>query len=90
MYRYESGNKEDIAEDKEEQEVDWVKKLPTTKALQPEKILDKRLFKKTRGHEHFKYLVKWKDQPISDATWMTDTMLQRLGSFVEELMERSP
>ena len=33
---------------------------------------------------------KWKDQPIAEATWMTDAMLQKLGSFVEELMERSP
>ena len=35
LYRYESGNVDDTIEDKEEQEVDWVKQLPTTKALQP-------------------------------------------------------
>jgi len=31
-------------------------------------------------------LVKWKDQPIAEAIWMTDAMLQKLGSFVEDLM----
>ena len=51
LYRYE--NVDDTAEDKEEQEVDRVKELPTTKALQPKNILDKRLFKKIRGQEYF-------------------------------------
>jgi hypothetical protein len=40
LYRY---------EDKEEQEFDWMKQLPATKPLHLEKILDKRLYKKTRG-----------------------------------------
>ena len=53
-------------------------------------ILDKKLYKKTRGHEYFQYLVKWKDHPIEDVTWMTDAMLQKMGSYVEELMDRSP
>jgi len=58
--------------------------------LQPEKILEKRLFKKTRGHEYFQYSIKWKDQPIADDTWMTNAMLQKLGSSVEEFMDNSP
>ena len=33
LYRYESGNANDTIEDKEEREVDWVKQLPTAKAL---------------------------------------------------------
>ena len=53
LYKYESGNADDTTEDKEEQEVDWVKQLPIEKALHPENILDKGLLKKTRGQEYF-------------------------------------
>ena len=35
LYRYEKGQADDTAEDKEEQEVDWVKQLPIAKASQP-------------------------------------------------------
>ena len=52
-----------------------MKQLPTTKPLQPENILDKRLYKKTRGQEYFQYLVKWKDHSIEDATWIIDAMI---------------
>jgi len=90
LYRYEGENADDIAEDQEKQEIDWVKQLPTTQQLQPERILDKKLLRKTRGQEYFQYLVKWKDQPIAEATWVTDATLQKLGSSVEELMDRSP
>jgi len=52
--------------------------------------MDKKVFKKTRGQEYFQYLVKWKDQPTAEATWVTKDMLQKLGSSVDELMDRSP
>ncbi|XP_059064973.1 uncharacterized protein LOC131857008 [Cryptomeria japonica] len=35
-------------------------------------ILDKQLLKKTRRHEYFQYLVKWKDHPLEDASWLTE------------------
>ena len=57
--------------------------------MQPEKILDKRVFRKTRGQEYFQYLIKWKDKPEEDATWMTEGMLQKIGRSMEELMDRS-
>ena len=49
LYRYEDRDTNDAAEYKEEQEVDWVKQLPTTKPLHPKGILDKKLYKKTKG-----------------------------------------
>ena len=58
--------------------------------MQLEKILDKRVFKRTRGQEYFQYLIKWKDKPEEDSTWMTEGMLQKIGRSVEELMDRSP
>ena len=90
LYRYEDKDTDDATEDKEEQEVYWVKQLPTAKPLHPERILDKKLYKKTRGHEYFQYLVKWKDHPIADASWMIGAMLQKMGSSVEDLMDRIP
>ena len=58
--------------------------------MQPEKILDKRVFKRTRGQEYFQYLIKWRDKPEEGATWMTEGMLQKIGRLVEELMDRGP
>ena len=73
LYRYEDSGTDDRPKDREK--INWVKQLPTVKTLQPKRILDKRVFKKTRGQEYFQYLIKWRDQPIEDATWMTETML---------------
>ena len=50
---YEDRDTNDVVEDKEEKEVAWIKQLPTRKPLQPEAILDKKLYKKTRGQEYF-------------------------------------
>jgi len=49
LYRYEGENVDDTTKDQEEQEIDWVKQLPIAKKLKPERILDKKLLKKTRG-----------------------------------------
>ena len=46
--------------------------------------------KKTRGKEYYEYLIKWKNHPIEDSTWMASTMLQKSGVIVEDLMDRSP
>ena len=90
LYKYEGETADDTTQDQETQEIDWVKQLPTAKELQPERILDKKVFKKTRGQEYFQYLVKWKDQLIAKATWVTENMLQKLGNSIEDLMDRSP
>ena len=49
LYEYEDRETNDVAKNKEEKEIDWVKQLPTTKPLHLERILDKKLYKKTRG-----------------------------------------
>ena len=88
LYRYEDdGTDEGPAG---EEQIEWAKKLPLAQPLQPEKILDKKVFKRTRGQEYFHYLIKWKDQLDEDATWVTEAMLQKLGSSMKELMGRSP
>ena len=54
-----------------------------------EHILDTRVRKKTKGQKYYEYLVKWKDHPHEDATWVIATLIQKSGSTVEELMNRS-
>ena len=88
LYKYEDVGEEDRSADKEQ--IEWKEQLPPAQPLQPKKILDKRLFKRTRGQDYFQYLIKWKDKPEEDATWMTEGMLQKISRSVEELMDRSP
>ena len=72
------------------QEEPWEAQLPKATPTVPEIILDKRASKKTRGKEYYEYLIKWRNHPIKDSTWMTTTMLQKNGVRVEDLMDRSP
>ena len=59
LYKYEDDGAEEGLADKEK--IEWERQLPPAQPLQPEKILDKRVFRKTRGQEYFQYLIKWKD-----------------------------
>jgi len=49
LYKYENETADDTAQDQETPEINWVKQLPAAKNLQPERILDKKVHKKTRG-----------------------------------------
>jgi hypothetical protein len=57
--------------------------------MEMERILDIIVLMKTRGHEYYEYLIKWKNQPIEYATWVIDAVIQKSGSTVEELMNKS-
>jgi hypothetical protein len=46
--------------------------------------------KKTRRKQYFKYLVKWKNHPVKDASWENEIVIQEHGQTIKELMERSP
>ena len=56
------------------------------KAFGAGKVLDTRLAKKTRGREYLDYLVKWKEHPEEDATWMNVAEIEKKGYSIEELM----
>ena len=60
-------------------EVKWEKKMPMENPLEAEKILDARLAKKTKGIEYLDYLVKWKEHPKEDATWMNVEEIEKKG-----------
>lgn len=39
--------------------------------------------------EYLEYLVKWKDHPMEDPTWMDETTLQKVGHTIEGIMSKS-
>jgi hypothetical protein len=55
-----------------------------------ERILDKRVGKRTRKKKYFKYLVKWKNHPVEDASWENEEDIQKHGKTMQDLMDRSP
>ena len=48
---------------------------PKKQTEEVEHILGQRIRKKTRGKEYFEYLVKWKNRPIEDYTWISQAKL---------------
>jgi hypothetical protein len=44
-----------------------------------EKIVDRRVGKKTRRKTYFEYLVKWKGRPVEDACWVGEEDIQKHG-----------
>ena len=60
-------------------EVKWEKQMPMETPFEDEKILDTRLDKKNRGIEYLDYLVKWKENPKEDATWMNVEEIEKKG-----------
>lgn len=49
--------------------------MTVAKSLEAEQILDTCVAKKTRREECLEYLVKWKDCPMEDSTWMDEATL---------------
>lgn len=49
--------------------------MPKTTKKKVEVVLEKRVQKRTRGQTYFQYLVKWKGQPVEDASWLKTTEL---------------
>jgi hypothetical protein len=64
--------------------------MPTAEKPQMEKILEKRVGKKTMRKMYPKYLVKLKYHPVEDSSWVTEPDILKHGKMVQELMDRSP
>jgi hypothetical protein len=80
----------EIGTGNEQPEVQWTKQMAFVEKSQMERILDKRVSKKTRRKQYFEYLVKWKGHPVEDASWENKAEVQRHGHTVRKLMDRSP
>jgi hypothetical protein len=47
-----------------------------------DKILEQRVGRKTRRKMYPKYLVKWKDHPVEDSSWVTKPDILKHGKKV--------
>ena len=52
-----------------------------------EKIIEQRDGKKTRMKTYLEYLVKWKDHPMEDASWVTEPDILKNEKIVQESMK---
>jgi hypothetical protein len=55
-----------------------------------EKIIEQRDGKKTRRKTYPEYLVKWKDHPVEDSSWVTELDILKHEKKMQELMEKIP
>jgi hypothetical protein len=87
MYPY---RRDDARESDDHKEVQWEEQLPTAEKPQMEKIMEQRVGKKTKRKTYPEYLVKWKDDPVEDSSWVTAPDILKHGKTIHELMDRSP
>ena len=55
-----------------------------------DKIIEQRAGNNTRRKTYPEYLVKWKDHPVEDSSWVTELDILKHGKTVQELMNMSP
>jgi hypothetical protein len=58
---------EELGGEGEQEEIPWMKQMLVGEKPQMERIINKRISRKTRRKEYFEYLVKWKGHPVEDA-----------------------
>ena len=57
----------------------WMRHMPSAQPHEIEKILDTQVAKRTRRKEHLQYLVKWKNRPIKESSWLDAAQIQKAG-----------
>ena len=73
--------------DRDDPSIDWQGQIPQKEQPQIEAILDKRILRNTRNKTFFQYLVKWRNQPTEDASWMTEQEISKYNVLHEDLMK---
>ena len=53
--------------------------IPTSKKEEIEEILDSRVGRSIRNKQYEEYLVKWKERPLEDSTWISAIEVSHLG-----------
>jgi hypothetical protein len=87
LYPYREDEEREV---ENQEEIQWVKHMHVAENPQMENIVDQRVGKKTRREIYFEYLVKWKGNPIEDASLKSELDIQKHGKMVQELMDRIP
>ena len=73
---------DDVGELEDQKDIQWEKHMPTIEKPQMEKILKQRVGKKTKRNMYLEYLVKWKDHPVEDSSWVTEPDILNHGKIV--------
>jgi hypothetical protein len=87
LYLY---NRDHMGELYGQEEIQWEEQMPIVEKPQTEKILKQRVGRKTRRKMHPEYLVKWRDDPVEDSSWVIESDILKHGNIVQELMDMSP
>jgi hypothetical protein len=87
LYPYREGGAEG---NEHQRKIHWEKQLSVAKKPQMEKIVDRRVGKKTRRKTYFKYSVRWKGRLAEDVSWVNEVEIQKHGRLMQDLMDRSP
>ena len=74
--------------DRDDPAIDWQGNIPQKGQPQIESILDKIFLRNIRNKTFFQYLVKWRNHPTKDATWMTEQEISKYNVLPEDLMEK--
>ncbi|GLJ40859.1 hypothetical protein SUGI_0845190 [Cryptomeria japonica] len=57
--------------------------------LDIECILEKQLLKKSCRKEYVRYLVRWRNHPLEDASWLSASEISAYGHPIDDLMSQS-
>ena len=63
---------------------------PKVTKLEVEKLLDSRVKKTTRHKVYMEHLIKWKEKPVSEATWVAETEFKKVGIPLDLLQTDPP
>lgn len=94
MFPYTADPKEEgkttwLARDTQEGSEAWMRQMPYVQPLKIKRILDIQVAKRTRWKEYLQYLVKWKNRPIEDSSWIDAKQIEKVGSSIKKLMDQS-
>lgn len=63
---------------------------PTNSKLEVEQVLDSRVKKTTRHKVYMEHLIKWKEKPVLEATWVAETKFKKVGIPLDLLQTDPP
>lgn len=87
IYPFTIGDTGQIVGDKYiDDDMQWLKQMAVAQQLEAEDILDTKIAKSTRQKDYLEYLVKWKENPVEDSTWMSAAKLEVKGFAVADLL----
>ena len=58
--------------------------IPKKPPLEVEYLLDTKVLKRARRKIYYQYLIKWRNKPVEDATWLIKLDLIKMGLKVED------